>query len=581
VRQGALRLRVRADRAGAGGRTDGILRGKELILKSLLWLILSCVVLAPLFGANLVPTITNDEIASPGAGCSLREALLQANGNLVIDAACGAAGDDAATDTITLGIGTTYLLTIGRSDDDGAAGDLDVLDNLAAVDLAIVGNNSAISNASAPRDRILHVLAGAGVTVTGVTIRDGLIAAPPGQSYPDDTAVGGGIMNEGSLSMSNCGVVGNQAIGADRGYGFGGGIASTGPLSLTGCLVQGNRAQGGSNGGDAGGGGINHGGGALITLVRTRVEDNTALGGHGGSAIDGRGGFATGGAMSIFSTLHVSESVIANNFARGGVGGVNGEALGYSGGANGGGLFLACCEQLITATTITGNRAEGGDGSAGGLGVEGGADGGGVYKFTGGLTVSNSTFSANVALAGTGSGNDNQHSGGGLSLALGGAFLDSVTVTRSTNGGISNGHLFHVTNSIVALQISGPDCGGDAIQSEDFNIDSDGSCGFHQGSDQSGVSAAALGLGPLVDNGGPTATHSIGPGLAAYNRGSTVLTLDQRGVARPQWEAADIGAFEQEGQLSLTEIPTLSPAALVALACLLGFGALLLLRRWG
>jgi len=57
-------------------------------------------------------------------------------------------------------------------------------------------------------------------------------------------------------------------------------------------------------------------------------------------------------------------------------------------------------------------------------------------------------------------------------------------------------------------------------------------------------------LGPLAKNGGPTQTMSLATSSAAVNRiplGPPLCTVkgkDQRGVARPQGLACDVGAFE-------------------------------------
>jgi hypothetical protein len=48
----------------------------------------------------------------------------------------------------------------------------------------------------------------------------------------------------------------------------------------------------------------------------------------------------------------------------------------------------------------------------------------------------------------------------------------------------------------------------------------------------------------LADNGGPTPTHRLLAASPALDAGDTSLTVDQRGVARPQGPADDIGAFE-------------------------------------
>ena len=56
-------------------------------------------------------------------------------------------------------------------------------------------------------------------------------------------------------------------------------------------------------------------------------------------------------------------------------------------------------------------------------------------------------------------------------------------------------------------------------------------------------------LGALADNGGPTPTRALLPGSPAIDAGSCASDAadDQRGVARPQGDGCDIGAFEYEG----------------------------------
>ena len=81
-------------------------------------------------------------------------------------------------------------------------------------------------------------------------------------------------------------------------------------------------------------------------------------------------------------------------------------------------------------------------------------------------------------------------------------------------------------------------------------------CGFYDPTDQVNVPAQGLGglnLGPLQDNGGPTDTHALLPGSVAIDAihvddwvdsDGLPLLADQRGVARPQGSACDVGAVE-------------------------------------
>src|SRR5205085_2496965 len=102
-----------------------------------------------------------------------------------------------------------------------------------------------------------------------------------------------------------------------------------------------------------------------------------------------------------------------------------------------------------------------------------------------------------------------------------------------------------LNNSIVANNVGG-DCGG-AATSAGFNLDSDGSCGLSGAGD---IPSGLANLGPLQVNApGHTTTHALLSGSQAIDAGNCsggTITADQRGVARPQGPACDIGAFELE-----------------------------------
>ena len=86
-----------------------------------------------------------------------------------------------------------------------------------------------------------------------------------------------------------------------------------------------------------------------------------------------------------------------------------------------------------------------------------------------------------------------------------------------------------------------------------------------------------LGLGPLQDNGGPTATHALLPGSDAIDGGApggcrdalgSPIVTDQRGAPRPFGAACDIGAFESTactstrfGAASVLRIPETGSSA--------------------
>ncbi len=115
---------------------------------------------------------------------------------------------------------------------------------------------------------------------------------------------------------------------------------------------------------------------------------------------------------------------------------------------------------------------------------------------------------------------------------------------------VENGRVLGATSvnakgdSIVAGGVGTPgfeNCSGKGIESAGHNIDSLDQCTFKAGGDK--VNTNPL-LAALADNGGPTATMAIGPESPAIDAGDACPPTDQRGVARPQGSACDIGAFE-------------------------------------
>jgi large repetitive protein len=371
-----------------------------------------------------------------------------------------------------------------------------------AENLTIDGSPGAVTLSGGAAVGVIEVRAGVTATVQSLTIADGKSAAG---GY-------GGILNDGTLSVVDSTFSGN-----------------------TGGVVSGT-----SSAGIAGAGAIlNHG-----TL---RVVDST-FSGNTGSSPDALSAGVAGAIYDTVTThLDISGSTFAGNTA--------------TGPSSAGGIYSAGSAVTVNASTFSGNSA---------------VQVGGIFASAGSLSVTNSTFSGNASsywAAGVGS-------TGALSVAgLASAAVTNSTVTGNLSVCDSNcspdggaGGIFtpldgtHVTmtNTILAGNVvtaaytdpSPDNCGPLAIIDQGGNLSDDGTCGS-----VTRTTTAALNLGPLADNGGPTQTVALGAGSAAIDAGSCLQPTDQRGQPRPGTggTGCDAGAYEAQGQtdtgLTLTNVP--------------------------
>jgi CSLREA domain-containing protein len=280
------------------------------------------------------------------------------------------------------------------------------------------------------------------------------------------------------------------------------------------------------------GGGI-HNAGTLI-LNRCAVLDSTAGRGSGPARFDGGWDGGRGGGIYNTGTLILNGSTVSDNAAGDALSG--GPYPGYGGdGGDGGGVYNAGVLRLHNAT-VSGNRA--GDGASGDFPLPAGRGGSGGGIWNGGtLFLDNATLADNTAGAGGDSGVSGQH---------------------GTGGGIYNALAeVHLKNTLLARNLSldgASDCEGAALVSHGYNLVQDVSF-CRLGGDLTGVIAGVdAGLGDLADNGGPTRTHALQPGSPALDAGTCtdmdlkLVTVDQRGVPRPQAAGCDMGAFELEAE---------------------------------
>ncbi len=388
---------------------------------------------------------------------------------------------------------------------------------------------------------VFSVSSGVMATLAGVTISHGAAAD------------GGGILNNGTVTVADSTIDNNSA--SSPGYGGGGGIYNAGTMTVSDSAINSNHA--GGVGGEYGnyfwgyGGGIYNAG--TMTVSDSAIDSNQA-------------GVNGGGILNYGGTMTVANSIIANNSA----------SPAYAGGIDNDGTVT------VSNCTITNNSAVGIDNggmltvaystiaynSYGGIHNEGtltvaysaidnNSVNGGIWS-EGTATVSDSTIANNSAI-------------GIINLGALTAVDDTIVYNGASccnglivnYGGLLAGGTTTLDNTIVVLNTWGT--GGSASDiigavSGAYNlIGTGGSGGLTNGVNGNQVGVADPGLDPngLQNNGGPTQTIALLPGSPAIDAGSdnipsvSVPATDQRGVMRPA-DHVNIGAFQDRGfQLTL------------------------------
>jgi hypothetical protein len=353
----------------------------------------------PQIGAISMATFTVTNTNDSGAG-SLRQAITSADastGKNIINF-CGLF-DDGLAHTISL-----------------TGGGLSITD-----DITILGRNpNLLTISDDSSSRVFDITSGATATINGLTITN---------SY-NSAGGGGGISNEGVLTLNNSIITGNTAYSntpfPPSSLDKGGGIYNTGNLTVNNSIISDNLATGlyGSNAGD--GGGIYNGG--SLTVNYSNITGNSAFVAGGienigsltvnYSTIDGNiGGNGGGGIANLADSLTVNYSNISGNTSGHGGGIYNGGILtvNYSNitGNNGGGIDNNNDSVTVNYSNITSNS-----------GFFGGIENGGT------LTVNYSSITYNQA-------ND---SGGGI-LNGGTLTLNYSSISGNTAGTAGGGIL--------------------------------------------------------------------------------------------------------------------------------------------
>ncbi len=326
--------------------------------------------------------------------------------------------------------------------------------------------------------RVITIAAGVTVVMEDLAIANGFITAPA----LDAAALGGGIYNEGDLTLrrvtvrDNVAQGGNGGVGASGGQGGSGSQGSKGSAAdcgISGCDTAGSGGTGGT-GGIGGVGAIGHTGGesygagifntGTLSLESASVRNNLTVGGTGGSGgtggTGGTGGKGGTGGDRDYSWCNVAHGGNGGWGGRGGVGGSGGTG-GTGGAAYGAGIYNAGTLS-IASSVLAENVNTAGQGGAFGEGGQAGAGGAGGAKGPNALTsltgcISVKTYGSKPSNgSGGSSGSSGQDGGSGVEgIAWGGALYNTgiVTLTGSTvysnsasfGGGIMNEEAGRVT----------------------------------------------------------------------------------------------------------------------------------------
>lgn len=460
--------------------------------------------------------------------CSLRGAISRSNATA------------ATAYTIALPAGRYVLGLTGSGENNNARGDLDIAGNL-----TINGAEAANTIIDGHQvDRVLHI--GGTVTMNAVTI-------VRGRAVNDGTSVsgqfGGGVRNEGTLTITNSIIRDNEAAG------FGGGIYNTGAITLTTSILQGNDA-------DFDGGGIANSNDGRLNIRASVISAN---------------GAALGGGIRNDGTMSITSSTISGNTATDAGGGVlttNDLTLEMSTvndntGLRGGGLLNQRGNLSIRSSTINGNTAA--------------QNGGGVTTSFGTLLIINSTISGNNArLDGGGIANENDSTTRIAASTIADNTANSGNTFGAGGGMYSNTGTISATHTLIVGNNSGTDASaapddcdvGSSYTSQGYNLVGTGTgCASTGPSDQRVAPATVFTtvLGPLAENGGPALTHALLPGSPAIDAGDPAfdtssfvppLTTDQRGTGFPRIirDQIDIGAYETT-RFALSTVKTVDTEA--------------------
>ncbi|MFT3893208.1 MAG: choice-of-anchor Q domain-containing protein [Anaerolineales bacterium] len=346
-----------------------------------------------------------------------------------------------------------------------------------------------------------HVVTGTLVTSTAVL--DGFTITG-GNANGGDNYGGGMYLTSASPTLRNLNFNTNSG-------GNGGGLAGfDADASLTDVTFSNNSVS-------IHGGGVYLQDGSSMSLLRVSFTNNTSV--------------AYGGGMAVFlSNPSLTDVTFDSNKTTGTTN-------------PGGGMYNSDSAPVLNRVTFSNNRAEN-------------AGGGGMYNYASPVQLTNVTFYNNYA----------NRRGGAIANETSSPVLNHVTMVGNSSTVQASGGMANFTNSDPVIRNSilwndtpqefvNTDTGADNPQIFDSIVQG----GCPAGGVCTNVMTNDPSLSGLANNGGFTQTMALGGSSPAVNAGNagTCAATDQRGIARPQGGACDLGAYEYDGAFGPT--PTFTP----------------------
>ena len=353
-------------------------------------------------------------------------------------------------------------------------------------------------------------------TITRATVTDNYSVEGGGGLYVDsDTGM--------ALTIVDSIFTGNTAGSDGGGLYFDGDITS---VTIVDSVISGNTA------GVSGGGIKSY---APLTIVGTTIADNTAIAEGGGgiwlydaplvmanSTVSGNSAGGYGGGLYLYGAVTIVQSTISDNTAGQNAGGV------YVGASAGAAILLS----TITDNEATGPVSGGGNALAGGILIGGGSPLVLSERHRARASETNDKGEAKTRGPRTTAAPIPPGTVQAIGVIVAGNTGNDVGSYGDPAGAVTVQSLGSILGTVDTPLVTVTDAGGT----------------------QTGVTAAALKLGPLADNGGPTQTHALLPGSVAIDAGPAAADLptfdgseyDQRGAGyvRVVNGKVDVGAYE-------------------------------------